>query len=85
MNEPACKGCQRVVNLAAGELDRLVAEYFASNPQTRSSDAMYSKRLEICDTCEDLRFGTTCRHCGCFVAVRAAIAEKNCPAPFPKW
>lgn len=82
---PDCVGCTRVVRLAAGEVDRILSEYFTRSDEPRADSVTAAQRMAVCDTCEDLRYGTTCRHCGCLVAVRVRIAAKSCPAPLPKW
>jgi hypothetical protein len=51
----------------------------------RADDSTYARRLEICSGCPDLQYGTTCRHCGCLVAVRVKLAAKGCPNSAPKW
>ncbi|MBC7782734.1 MAG: hypothetical protein H7144_02760 [Burkholderiales bacterium] len=85
MSEGSCKGCVRVVNLAAGEVDRLVSAYFAGRVADRADDDVHAQRLTECDRCPDLTYGTTCRHCGCLVAVRTRISGMGCPAPVPRW
>lgn len=89
MTEPQCKGCERssAANVPEHEVQRLLAAYLVSHPAARVvDDATYAARLTICRTCPDIRFGgTTCRHCGCLVAVRAKLAEKACPATHPRW
>lgn len=89
MTETECKGCQRsaVANLPAREIARLTAEYLAAHPGSRLvSDQAYEQRLASCRSCPDLHFaGTTCRHCGCLVAIRAKLADKACPAPQQRW
>lgn len=89
MNGPDCKGCQRsaAARLAPGEVNRLLAEYLASRPdEPVADDTTYEARLACCAACPDLTFsGSTCRHCGCLVAVRAKLLDKHCPAPQPRW
>jgi hypothetical protein len=81
-----CKGCSASVRLAPGEVDRLVAEYLGSVPDAALCDGTTAaRRLSICQGCEDLRHGTTCRHCGCLVEVRVRLSDKTCPAPSPRW
>lgn len=80
-----CPGCGVTVRLAAGEVDRLLAAYLATSPAALTDDAAAARRLSLCEDCSDLRWGTTCRHCGCLVAVRARLADKACPAPQPRW
>jgi hypothetical protein len=80
-----CPGCQRVVRLAPGEIERILSQQQTTSPRKRVSTQIYESRLEICQSCVDLRYGTTCRYCGCLVAVRAALSDHACPAPVPKW
>jgi hypothetical protein len=80
-----CKACRVTVRLAPGEVQRLLADYLRTQPAAICDDATYANRVAICDACPDLAYGTTCRHCGCLVAVRAKLAEKTCPAPQPRW
>ncbi|HSH92666.1 MAG TPA: DUF6171 family protein [Roseimicrobium sp.] len=89
MIETDCKGCERsaAARLAPGEVQRLLAQYLASHPAERVVEqSTYEARLATCAACPDLTFaGTTCRHCGCLVAVRAKLADKCCPASRPRW
>lgn len=84
-----CIGCERsaAAHVPAREVERLLALYLASHPDERVVDEdTYAQRVATCRTCPDVRFGgTTCRHCGCLVAVRAKVAGKSCPAPNPQW
>lgn len=82
---PECRGCRASVRLAPGEVERILAEYFRGAPQRLADDDTYAQRLRICSSCADLQYGTTCRHCGCLVAVRAKLADQGCPAPAPRW
>ncbi|HEV7300687.1 MAG TPA: DUF6171 family protein [Tepidisphaeraceae bacterium] len=84
--DDSCRGCSATVRLAAGEVQRLLADYLSANPAaTIVDDATYAHRMNACGTCPDLKYGTTCRHCGCLVAVRAKLAGKACPAVMPVW
>jgi len=47
----------------------------------RVSDEEYKKRLELCSECEGLAGGLICRHCGCFVQMRALKNNSHCPNP----
>lgn len=80
-----CRGCRIVMRLPTAEVDRLVSEYLSGNPGTVVDAATYERRLAICSDCPDLRYGSTCRHCGCLVAARAKIAEKSCPGIPDRW
>ena len=45
-------------------------------------DEIYSQRLDICQSCDNLITGT-CIQCGCFVELRAARSNQRCP--IKKW
>lgn len=47
-------------------------------PEKRTSAELYSQRLQICAACNHLIKGT-CVKCGCYVELRAAKNNKNCP------
>lgn len=85
-NELLCKGCRASVRLKPGEVDRIVAEYLLEHPGSLADETLYRSRLANCRACEDLQYGTTCRHCGCLVEVRARLLDKICPRPGrPAW
>ena len=44
----------------------------------RSTAGLYDGRLAVCESCEFLNAGT-CRACGCFVELRAAMKASGCP------
>jgi hypothetical protein len=69
------------VRLKSGEIERILAEYLASSaePVALTDDTTYAHRLAVCRDCPDLLYGTTCRHCGCLVAVRAKLADRRWP------
>jgi hypothetical protein len=74
------------VRLAPGEVERILEGYLVSHPHQRLvDDSTYSERLRACRSCPDLRYATTCRHCGCLVQVRARLADQTCPASSPRW
>jgi hypothetical protein len=77
----SCKGCGVSVRLPEREIARILAAYLAEHPQPTVGDGEYARRLERCRACADLIADTTCRHCGCLVAVRARLAGQDCPAP----
>jgi hypothetical protein len=82
---PDCPACVLSVRLGEGEVERITAEYFRDRPLVLTGKSEQGRRLAICAACPDLAYGTTCRHCGCLVEVRARIAAKACPAPVPRW
>lgn len=89
MSGVPCIGCERstAAHVPKREVQRLLAAFLASNPAAALVDeSTYAARLAICRSCPELRFGgTTCRYCGCLVAVRAKLREKTCPAAEPRW
>lgn len=77
--------CRKCLLLQSGEEDnyRLVQSYVLKiKPEEKCNDDIYSSRLEICKSCDNLISGT-CIKCGCYVEFRAAFRNKNCPAK--KW
>lgn len=83
--QPVCKRC---LLLEAGEhaAYQNVKAYLDTLPaDVKVSAAEYKKRLALCAGCDFLIAGM-CRKCGCYVEVRAALKEKNCPyADQPQW
>jgi len=47
-------------------------------PEKRAAQATRETRLRKCKACEKLLDGM-CRACGCYVELRAAIKEQECP------
>ncbi|MNO25528.1 hypothetical protein D3C76_153680 [compost metagenome] len=74
-----CKGCTESVHVSPEKLERLIE--LAAKGRECAPDQEYGRRLELCMSCPSLQYGTTCRHCGCLVAVRAKLADSNCPFP----
>jgi hypothetical protein len=85
MQEAECKGCGASVRLSDAEVQRILAEYFQGSPAAMVDDAGYERRLAICRACDRLDYGTTCRHCGCLVQVRAKLADQHCPGLPARW
>jgi hypothetical protein len=71
--------------MGKGELERVIREYFRDHRPSLALDEEAERRLALCGACPDLQYGSTCRHCGCLVEVRARLAEYACPALIPKW
>ncbi len=79
-NKPPCKGCSADVHVTDAQIERVLTA-LAAHPEDCVDDAGYERRLAACRACPALSYGTTCRHCGCFVAVRAKFKDKHCPLP----
>ncbi|WP_117169906.1 DUF6171 family protein [Paraliobacillus sediminis] len=81
----ACKGCSASVRHTKEEVEALVSEQLALEPDL-VTEAIYQSRMQICEQCPNLQYETTCGYCGCFVAFRAKLAYKKCPDPTgSKW
>ncbi|WP_127486937.1 DUF6171 family protein [Paenibacillus ehimensis] len=79
-----CKGCRESVQITPDKLQRLVD--IATRGRAAATDELYAQRMAHCGRCPDLQYGTTCRYCGCLVAVKARLLDSVCPCPlFPKW
>ncbi len=83
--DPGCPSCGLSVRLAPGEVERIMAEYFRGRRPELAPEGEAGRRIAICASCPDLLYGSTCRHCGCLVEIRARLAAQDCPAPEPKW
>jgi len=76
-----CKGCSATVRVTPAEAEDAFAK-LRLPPGTRLADETeYRRRLDICSSCVELEYGTTCRQCGCLVQVRAHLASDGCPRP----
>ncbi|MBT3291167.1 MAG: hypothetical protein HN849_12225 [Victivallales bacterium] len=86
MPTETCKGCRATVRVAPESIQKLLAEYLATYPQPTADEPTVASRLALCRACPDLRYGTTCMHCGCLVDIRARLAAARCPHPRkPRW
>ncbi len=56
----------------------------AMKADDKASDDVYRSRLESCRSCDRLLNGT-CLECGCFVEIRAAHRNAECPADSDRW
>ncbi|MNK42107.1 hypothetical protein D3C87_607880 [compost metagenome] len=74
-----CKGCSESVRVSTEKLARLIE--MATQNRPAAGDEEYERRLDRCLGCPSLQYGTTCRHCGCLVAVRAKLLDSECPYP----
>jgi hypothetical protein len=82
MNKPKCGKCL-LREFDMGEFADTVKEYISLIPTERKTDdAEYNRRLGICRMCDSLTDGM-CGECGCFVEIRAAKKQLNCP--IEKW
>ncbi|SDC33033.1 hypothetical protein SAMN05421734_106165 [Pelagirhabdus alkalitolerans] len=75
-----CKGCLETVHYTKEEVHALVEEQLLFE-ENLVDEATYQNRLDECEKCPHLQYETTCGFCGCFVAFRAKLADKECPSP----
>lgn len=52
--------------------------------KVKAPGELYEQRLLLCRECDRLTDGM-CAVCGCYVELRAAIANNSCPAVHPRW
>ncbi|OZB90908.1 DUF6171 family protein [Paenibacillus sp. XY044] len=82
--QEGCKGCSESVQVSPEKLQRIVE--IATRGREKVPEEKYNRRIEQCEQCPGLQYGTTCQYCGCLVAVKARLLESACPYPFaPKW
>ncbi|MDE6110918.1 MAG: hypothetical protein K2F65_03260 [Eubacterium sp.] len=73
--------CKKCLLLEAGEeaAFKTVSDYLDTLDKSLIVDNdLYRKRLSLCKACDYLISGM-CRKCGCYVEIRAALKEKDCP------
>ena len=76
---PLCRKCL-IADLPRGaELAEILRERLEQiPPEEKVSPAEYASRLERCRACGELHEGT-CALCGCYVELRLARKNKQCP------
>jgi hypothetical protein len=80
-----CQGCIESV-MVTEEVLRELVEQIEGDRTKMVSDAVYKKRVKICEDCSSLRYGTTCAHSGYLVHYQAKLKQECCPFPGrPKW
>jgi len=73
-----CFKCQGNIHITYEEIEKEIKLVIDSGVPLMRQD-QYEKRLSVCNSCEQLTFGTTCMSCGCIVRVRALNALRICP------
>lgn len=65
--------------------DAFLSNYLKNLPdEERTEESVYQNRLKACAGCSEYLNGM-CRHCGCFVALRAAVRRQSCPGIPKRW
>jgi hypothetical protein len=81
-----CKGCSANVRISPEEIAVLFNHTMKLKEIKLVSEEEYAVRIEKCQACSALQYGTTCKHCGCLVYIKAKLKGAKCPYPFsPKW
>ena len=73
-----CKNCDRE-NFSLEQNDNLIEEQLFLEPKENIvTKNIKEKRLQICTHCP-FNLNGQCVKCGCFIAFRASLKNKNCP------
>lgn len=81
------KPCRRCLLRDVDEnqlLEAINQRIAAMPPSQKAPPEEYSRRLELCRSCDELLSGT-CRKCGCYVELRAVKRNSVCPHENPRW
>ena len=79
----SCKRCLLREMADQEEYFRSLRDYIENiDPDIRAAEQLYEERLAVCRECEMLMQGT-CRKCGCYVELRAAVTKNVCS--WGKW
>ena len=76
-----CKKCL-IGQQAEDYLQMIEKAKAAVSPRDRAEEAVYDRRIGICEECDKLS-GPTCLACGCYVELRAIRKSVRCP--YKKW
>ena len=81
------KPCRRCLLRDVDEnqlLEAINQRIAAMPPSQKAPPEEYSRRLDLCRSCDELLSGT-CRKCGCYVELRAVKRNSVCPHENPRW
>lgn len=73
-----CKGCLIRDLDEKAEFENMFTYIAQLDEEIKADLISYEQRLSSCKTCLSLVNGM-CKHCGCFVEMRAAIITNKCP------
>ena len=86
MRNSDCEACAVSVHLTEQEIEEMFGTAVRIKNIKTVSEEEYARRMAICKACDCLLYGTTCRHCGCVIQVKAKLTAAKCPFPYnPKW
>lgn len=80
-NKRECKACSASVRLSDEEISMAIDKLSHLKGIKFVSDDIYQSRLDKCNSCQYLEYGTTCLQCGCIVQIKAKMPESVCPYP----
>ena len=74
-----CRICERLGFDVTKYLEQALERLEKMDRSRLASEEEYGRRLEICAHCKEKMSDGTCRMCGCYVVLRARMAESKCP------
>lgn len=81
-----CEGCAVSVHLSEEEIRELFGSTMKLKSVKTVSEDEHKRRMDICKSCDQLVYNTTCKQCGCIIHVKAKLAGARCPYPYnSKW
>lgn len=84
MEKKICKRCLLMQYPDAEYFKDLYGYIESLDNDIKVEDSEYNRRLDICIECDNYIKGM-CKICGCFVELRAVIAENECADIHKKW
>lgn len=84
MDKLECKRCLLYEMAEASQYQNMYEYIKNLDEDVKASSDLYQERLNTCKKCDNLLAGM-CRICGCYVEMRAAIRNKDCPAHNSLW
>ena len=82
ISQRECRKCL-LIDAEAGKEKEIVYRYISDLPKAeKTPENIFRERLETCRMCHWLSLAT-CKACGCFAEVRAAVRKQKCP--YHKW
>ncbi|RCX13489.1 hypothetical protein DFR58_11725 [Anaerobacterium chartisolvens] len=83
MMEVKCKSCSENISTHTQISEQQINEAIDKLTKIKKirlvDDSTYEYRLSQCRDCKYLEFGVTCLQCGCFIRIRAKLADAGCP------
>lgn len=73
-----CKSCLTRELADKTEYESMFQYISRLDEEIKVNHQVYEVRLHTCKSCSSLINGM-CRHCGCFVEMRAAVTKNYCP------